>query len=439
MITSENTILLSASFILLIIFFYFASGRNLRPKFIIDVYTFLYFILASMFCTFMDIIFNYDIDIIFIVTYLLSFGFFVIAFIISSFFCSKKLSKFLTIDSEIEINNDYFINKLFKEGVFIKFFILFTIISFIIAYDSFQKYLVLDNLHSGNAGYILENYSSRLVAYLSSSLSIANSYFFFYLFACNTKTMQKNIFCGFFILFQLFIFLLSSSRASFIYLLLPVGLIVFYLNIYKFAYYKKITNIKYVLSVLMLPICFSLYRGYSESEDILIGSQEIIMRLMLSSDVNYWFHSIGNLNITFFPDYNLSYYFHPILKFIGLVDSSPGLGIRIAELAGNNDLGKGPIPTFIYEAYILSGSSIYAVIYSGILGLAIPILRFISIKNILTIHLNKLNFFYAFLFYNFTVGLVGDSLLFEISLAVYLFFLLLVLFFFKFSFSLKTV
>lgn len=420
----ENIFLVVIVFICTVLIFFLGSNKYLRPKVFIDIYTTFYLLVGSMVSLHILIFKLIKVDYQFILMYTCSMLMFTVAFIYSSYYFGIKLNNRFRVS---ELNSKRCIpnvDNIFLIKSYCWIFIISFCFSILVAWDSYQKFSLLSDLHGENTAYITENYSSKLISYMSSFIGISNTYFMFYIYACNSKNMQKNILCIFYLALQGGIALMSTSRLSLLSIFMPLGLISFYLYYYNYVSYRKL--IKFQFIAVMLGICYAIYLGYHGDTAFQNVIKELGMRLMLTSDVALWYHVSGSLDLSMFSDYNYLYYIYPALKVLNLVEFNSGLGPFIAQLAGNQDFGKGPIPTFIYESYLISKSSLYTILYSLLLGILVPYLRYLSIKYMLLSGEKKKYFLFSLLY--FTVGPVGDYLNFLTSLPA----LIVILFVFYF-------
>ena len=95
--------------------------------------------------------------------------------------------------------------------------------------DNITKWSSLTDLHGENAQYVMENYGSKIIVYISIVLSYINMYFLTYMFFKKEKVFVKRFICYLVFIMAMVISLTSNSRASVINLFIPLGLISFYL------------------------------------------------------------------------------------------------------------------------------------------------------------------------------------------------------------------
>jgi len=431
----ENIWQVGLIFIITILFFYIATGKYLRPKNIFDTYTFFYLFIGSFFALHVLVFKLADVSSEFILLFTLSTILFSISFLITSFFLNKKMGVFLNIicNNQNKYSGYY---KLYKFNNFLVIFIISMIIATIISIENIYKFNALTDLHGENAEYVLNNYSARLIVYLGSFLPFASLYFFSYLLIINEKKKFKSILSYVYISLAIMISLISNSRASVVNLFLPLGLISFHLYYYNYNLFKKVSKIQILLAI--FAISYAVYLGYLSNNDLMAGASAIFVRLFMTSDVVLWYH-LGNLNVDMFKDYNLTYFLHPILSPLGLSHIDAGLGPVIAELGGNKAVGKGPLPSYFYEAYLTSNSWPFVLVYSVFVGFLLPYFRYYSIKLFLKSDIAYKYFFIAAILYFINGRFLIDFLSFETKVIVSLATILLFIYSIKIVLNKKNV
>lgn len=391
----KNIWAVGSVFLFTILIFYIGSGKYLRPKIIFDTYTFFYIFIGSFFALHVLVFRMMSVGADFLILFSLSTIIFSVTFLFVSYYYNLKAkSIIISIKNECLSNNNYGFYRLFKINNFlvISFISLISlIILLVVLQDNIHKFNTLTDLHGENAEYVLKNYGSRLIVYLTSFLPFINLYFFSYLLFINNKKKIKIIMSCIFIFLSLIISLTSNSRASIIILFLPLGLMSFYLYYFKTRTYKTILKVQIILA--FFAVFYAVYLGYLSNNDILLGASAIFVRLFAEADVALWYHLFGNLNIDMFKNYDITYFFHPILSPLGLSHIDAGLGPKIADLAGNKIFGKGPLPSYFYDAYLTTNSWFFVLFYSGLVGFLVPFMRYYSIMLFL-----KSNEFYKYYF-----------------------------------------
>lgn len=421
----NNLIIFSLIFFCIMIIFHIGSNNNLRPKIIFDIYFTFYLFIASVISLHIFVFIYFDVDVDFMLTFIMSILFFTISFFLSSYFFGTKLGVDIKkIKKNIPILNNL---KIYQMSNFIIIFSLFSLFSLFVATDNITKFITLDNLHSDNAAYVLENQSSKLIGYFANFLPLANLYFFTYIFLFKKKTKQKNFLTFVYFIIQASIYFTSVSRSSIVQLFLPLGLISIYLFHSNPLLYRKVIRIQ--VFFVLIAVSYGIWLTSMDHGGLVNAISTLGYRLFLTSDVALWFHTYAQLNIDMFKEYDLSYFFHPFMKILGIPDNiTSGLGPKIAEIAGSTDAGKGPVPTFFYEAYITSKSTLFTILYSIFIGILIPFLRYKAILYFFKLSQNSKYFFLSGAFYFFSTAITGDFLNFETSLIVFSIIALLIYF-----------
>lgn len=410
----ENIWAVGSVFLFTILIFYIGSGKYLRPKIIFDTYTFFYIFIGSFFALHVLVFRMMSVGPDFLILFSLSTLIFSVTFLFVSYYYNLKAKSFIiSIKNKCMSSNDYGFYKLFKINNFLVISLISLVVSLIVLQDNLHKFNTLTDLHGENAEYVLENYGSRLIVYLSSFLPFINLYFFSYLLFIKDKRKLKIILAYIFIILSLIISLTSNSRASVISLFLPLGLMSFYLYYFKTNVYNTISKLQIILA--LFAVSYAVYLGYLSNNDILLGASAIFVRLFMEADVALWYHLFGNLDVNMFQSYNITYFLHPILSPLGLSHIEAGLGPKIADLAGNKIFGKGPLPSYFYEAYLTTNSWLFVLFYSGFVGFLVPFMRYYSIKLFLKSNESYKYYFIAAFLYFINGRFLIDFLSFEIK------------------------
>lgn len=409
----EGIYFIVPTFVIAILFFFLISGRELRPKTIFDVYAHLYLLLASMVSLHAYLFVAGAATTTFILVYFVSFASFTVLFFLSSLYFNNRLrNKFhgLGINNGLYERGDANIGEMYSlRYVNLMFFISipFAILSLNNSYDRFVS---IDDLHGGNAEYLINNYFAKIVYYIQFILIVPSTYYILYIFCGPRKSIYKSTLATIFILVLFVTAAMSPSRAGILNFFLPIGLVSFYLSYFARDKFRKIVRLQIVLLSISLLYVFLL--GVKSDNGGLVAISFVIERVFLTSDVALWYHLYGALNPNDFNAYNIGYFAHPFMRVLGINSTINGLGIEIARLAGSMDQGKGPIPTFIYDAYLTSNNIAFTVAYSCLLGVAIPFVRYLAISRILSKNFKIKYLFISVIAYFMSAGPAGDYLLF---------------------------
>ncbi len=405
----DNTIVFFLIFVAIFLIFYLISGKNLRPQIILDPYVFFYLMISSILTTHLVLFFDdkYSLDPEFIFAFSLSFLFFTISFFSTSYILSSKLGiLFESLRRGIIKNRCCIDNRIYLNKIYFPIFGIGIIIAIIFFLDAFERFSTLSNLHSDTALYITNNPTSRYIGYLEPYKKISSAYFMMFLLLQNSTSKIKKITAYVYLSIELITYSILGSRASLAYFFMPLGFIALFL------YHTKNINLVTVKKIQFLIVFFSIllatFMAGNNFEDIFSSIYPIMVRLFVSSEMSFWYHIYGTLRPENFRDYDFSYYVYPLLKIIGLVNSQPGIGIYTAELAGNMDLGKGPVPGFFYESYLISKSFFYSVIYSSLVGFSVPFFRYFCVVGLVKLIKNGCYLFIALFGYYYSDILVGD-------------------------------
>lgn len=427
----DNYILITFIFIFTIIVFFFLSGKNLRPKIIIDPYFFLYLTLGSMFSLHAWIFIFNDIDTFFVSTYTLAFLFFAFGFGLSSKKYSDRLSLIFYNDS---FNQPYDVNNLFTNRAFTIAIFFGAILLYASILEGLYRLENLTSLYGANAAYLSENNTARYFNYFKGSISIINIYLLIYVIYCSNKNFIKNTLVFIFFVMYIFSLMLAGSRSGLVTAFIVFGIIVISdINNKKLS--RRVFNIQ-LLIVLFAVVLAIIVTADALVSDYTSAAFTFLERLLLNSDVGFRYH-LAKYPITLsqFESYDFTYYLKPYLTALGLVERSEGIGPYMLVLSYIDSPGKGPIPTFIYESYIVSKSSIYTIFYSFILGFIIPVARYFSViyfRSMIYSSSGK-KFLIFVTFFSFGFGPTGDILNFQISYLTMIFFtiVLYIMMFFK--------
>jgi len=433
-----NYFFVTSLFALSFVGFFYLSGKNLRPKIIIDPYFFLYLTLASMFSLHAWIFIFNDIDLIFVITYSLAFSFFILGFGFASKKYSNKLE--LIFSNSSYKRNYYDVNYLFR----FRPFLIALLFGGILLYANIQEALFrLDNLTSlygGNQAYLQENNSARYFNYLKGVVNIVSIYLIIYIVYCDNKSFLKNILVFLFFSGYIFTLLLAGSRSGLVTAFIVLGVIAV-ADIYNKNLHRRLFKIQILIGLLSVILAViitadALVSNYS------VAAFSFIERLLLNSDVGFRYHLAKYpISISQFENYSFSYYFKPYLTALGIMERGNGIGPQILVLSYIDQPGKGPIPTFIYESYIISKSPTYTIFYSFLIGFAIPAARYYSIIYFRKLIYNSsgVNFVIFITWFTFGFGPTGDILNFQLSFIITIFvtILLFVLMFFRPYYFLK--
>ena len=220
--------------------------------------------------------------------------------------------------------------------------------------------------------------------------------------------------------------LLAGSRSGLVTAFLVIGIITI-ADIYNKKLHRRLFKIQ-ILIVLFSVILAIYITADALASDYYNAALSFIERLLLNSDVGFRYHLAKYpISITQFENYSFSYYFKPYLTAFGIMERSEGIGPYILVLSYIDEPGKGPIPTFIYESYIISKSPTYTILYSFILGMIIPAARYFSIIYFRKLIYNSsgIKFLIFIAWFSFGFGPTGDVLNFQISYVVNIFVTLL--------------
>ena len=393
---------------------FFLSGKNLRPKIIIDPYFFLYLTLASMFCLHAWIFLFYEIDLIFVITYTLAYCFFILGFGFASRKYSNKLE--LIYSTSFYKRNYYDVNYLFRFRPFLIALFFGGILLYINIQEGLFRLENLTSLYGGNSAYLQENNSARYFNYLKGVVNIVSIYLIIYIIYCDNKSFLKNVLVFLFFSGYIFSLLLAGSRSGLVTAFLVIGIITI-ADIYNKKLHRRLFKIQ-ILIVLFAVILAIYITADALVSDYYTAALSFIERLLLNSDVGFRYHLAKYpISISQFENYSFSYYFKPYLTALGIMERSNGIGPQILVLSYIDAPGKGPIPTFIYESYIISKSPTYTILYSFFLGMIIPAARYFSIIYFRKLIYNSsgIKFLIFIAWFSFGFGPTGDVLNFQIS------------------------
>jgi hypothetical protein len=414
-----------ASAIASLVAIYLLTGKNLRPRILLDHYNIFYLTFASLVALHVQLFAAKQIGISFFILFLVSTVLFTASYSLSSAHFSSKIARSLKYYREHEAFTKeritHIINSLKSP------FLLLIILS-----TSFELVNTFSQIVDGSAAYVtkveenLNNPLSRYLiyaAFLTSSLSL---YFPSLLIFANIKGVKLFLrtLLGTVLLASYASVLTLGSRGSLAAVLFPLGLyIILFPKQSKLS--QSLNRIQAILVPLIIAfaaivtaIAFKIDDYASSYGDL---STLLFQRILSNADVATVFHGAG-LQISDFNDYDGFYYFFPFFKLFGVELGSTSLGIRIGELAGQ-PFGKGPVPTYFYESLILFKNDLGVYLTSVLFGFAASLFRFLSI-NYLVKGMSKPVFLpLSFAFYIYSP--VGDWNLFIIGFLVAIVFALI--------------
>lgn len=409
MIDNSSYPLLIFCFTVVCALLYFSSGNLLRPKLLIDPYFFLYILIGSMVAVHADIFLNNKINELFVLSYSFSIFSFLISFIFFSYYYNLKLKGIYNL-SAITVNT----SKLFSKSSIVVLSLYSIIFLYFDIEESFIKFNSIDSFYSENLIYLNENKFARYLLYAKGSVSLVFTAFLVYL-----TFFYKRIgyFERFLIFTVIFLYVLSTllagNRSSAVTSFLIFGLIFISRNTpYSIKY-----RIKQIHSLILISggIFAIILTAQSLDNEIILGLFSLLERIVLGSDIGYRYHlSESIIDLSNFRDYDFFYFIKPILTGLGIQAPSPGIGPQVLIAAGIDEFGKGPIPTFYYDSFIISKSFIFPIVYSSIIGFFIPYSRFHAIR-LFEFYLIKNNIkgvVLACVFFLMCAGPTGDYLSF---------------------------
>lgn len=375
MIDNSSYALVLFCFTIVFSLLYFSSGKLLRPKLLIDPYFFLYILIGSMVAVHADIFFNNNINNTFIISYSFSILSFFIFFIFFSYYYNLKLKRIynLTVIRVSERN-------LFSKSSVVVLSLYSIIFLYFDIEESFVKFNSIDSFYSENLIYLNDNKFARYLLYAKGSVSLVFTSFLVYLTFFYKRISYFERFLISTVIFSYIIStLLAGNRSSAVTSFLIFGLIYISRNTPLSIKYR----IKNIHSLILIfgGIFAIILTAQSLDNDLILSLFSLLERIVLGSDIGYRYHLSSSLiDLSNFRDYDFSYFIKPILTGLGIQAPSPGIGPQVLIAAGIDEFGKGPIPTFYYDSFIISKSFIFPILYSSVIGFFIPFTRFHSIR-----------------------------------------------------------
>lgn len=409
MIDNSSYPLLLSSFLIVCSLMHFTAGNLLRPNLLIDPYFFLYILIGSMVAVHIDIFLNNKISDEFIISYSLSIFTFLTSFILSSYIYNNRLGKLDTLTTMTTLPKNLF----GKSSI-----IILSLYSIIFLYfdieESLIKFNSIDSFYSQNLIYLNENKFARYLLYAKGSISLVFTVFLVYLtfYYKRTKFFEK-IFIFTVIFLYVLSTLLAGNRSSAVTSFLIFGLI----SVSRYTPIDTKLKIKKFHSIIIIfGVIFAVFlTAQSLDNELILALAAFLERFVLGSDIGYRYHLSGSaIDLSNFREYDFLYFIKPILTALGLQASSPGIGPQVLIAAGIDEFGKGPIPTFYYDSFIISKSYFFPIIYSTAIGFFIPYSRFHAIR-LFEFYLAKANakgVLLSCVFFLMCTGPTGDYLSF---------------------------
>ncbi len=323
-----------------------------------------------------DIFLNNKIEKFFIYSYSISIILFIISFAAASYYFNLKLIKYYK--RKKLLRQEYPILK--KSAT-----ILLSIFSIVFLYFDIEESLVklstIEAFYSQNLVYLNENKYARYLFYSKGAVSIIFSlYIINLIYYFNKITNFEKILILFVIFLYVFSTLLAGNRSSAITAFLILGIVITS-RITPQLIRSKILVLQSVI-ILAGFIFAIILTAQSLDNDLMLSIFVFLERIVLGSDIGYRYHlSSTFIDLSNFYEYNFLYFIKPILVALGIQSSSPGIGPQLLIAAGIDEFGKGPIPTFYYDSFIISKSYVFPMFYSTILGILVPFLRYYALKK----------------------------------------------------------
>lgn len=394
---------------------FFLTGKNLRPRILLDHFIIFYLTFASLVALHVQLLSEGSISLSFFLLFFVSSCFFVATYSTTSIWLSPRLTghlaRYAANGDCIKQRISSIINNLKPPFLFMLILSTCFLLAINIQYIAAGSTAYVDKVEAN-----LSSPWSRYLIYTSFITTSISSYFPSLLLFADFRTVKplRRTLFGLALLISYVSVFSLGSRGALAAVLYPMGLyIILFPRRSEISQFISRTQLLLVpLIVLFAAIVTAKaldINDYLASSGDLFGL--VLQRTLSNADVATIFHG-SRLKVSQFNDFDGFYYLLPVFKLFGVDSGSTSLGIRIGELAGQS-FGKGPVPTYFYESLLLFKNDLGVYLVSAIAGFLVSSFRFLSLHYLYKGISNPAWLPFAFAFYLATP--IGDWNLFIIT------------------------